>query len=44
MGERAGLLANKLTDNKDLKDEQTQKKTQIQLDGLNVRGGKLLFE
>ena len=25
MGETAGLLANRLTDNKDLKDEQTQK-------------------
>ena len=27
MGERARLLANELTDNKDLKDEQTQKDT-----------------
>ena len=27
MGERAGLLANGLMDNKDLKDEQTQKNT-----------------
>ena len=44
MGERAGLLANGLTDNKDLKDEQTQKRTQIKLDKLNVRGGELLFE
>ena len=44
MGERAGLLANGLTDNKDLKDEQTQKRTQIKLDKLNVQGGELLFE
>ena len=27
VGERAGLLANELTDNKDLKDEQIQKNT-----------------
>ena len=27
VGERVGLLANGLTDNKDLKDEQTQKNT-----------------
>ena len=44
MGEKAGLLANGLKDNKDLRDEQTQKKTQIMLDELNVRGGELLFE
>ena len=42
MGKRAGLLANGLTDNKDLKDEQTQKNTD-KLDELNVRGGELLF-
>ena len=40
MSERAGLLANGLTDNKDLKNEQTQ----IKLDELNVRGDELLFE
>ena len=43
MVERAGLLANGLTDNKDLKYEQTQK-TPIKLDELKVRGGELLFE
>ena len=43
MDEKAGLLANGLTDNKDLKYEQTQK-TPIKLDELKVRGGELLFE
>ena len=40
MDERVGLLANGLTDNKDLKDKQTL----IKLDELNIRGGELLFE
>ena len=42
MGERAGLLVNGLTDNKDLKDE--HRKTPIKLDKMKVRGGELLFE